>query len=249
MKNKNSNRREFLKKIALGGVGVTLLHNSLAANESTGFPVEDIFTLPALPYAYDALEPFIDKQTMEIHHSKHHQAYVNNLNKAWAETGNRELSLEEICKNVSAYSLTIRNNAGGHYNHSIFWKWLKPNKGSIMSPSSPNEPMGKLGDAIKSAFDSFENLKTKFSETAMKVFGSGWAWLVVTKGGKMEIGSTPNQDNPLMDISPFQGTPILGLDVWEHAYYLKYQNKRADYIANWWNVVNWDEVAKRFYAK
>lgn len=246
MKNKHSNRRDFLKKIALGGVGITLLNNSFAENNSPGFPAEDLFTLPSLPYAYDALEPFIDKQTMELHHSKHHQAYVNNLNKAWTGEAIGGLTLEEICKNISAYSDAVRNNAGGHYNHSLFWKWLKPNKGSVLSPSSPNEPKGKLADALKSSFDSLENFKTKFSETALKVFGSGWAWLIVNKDGKLEIGSTPNQDNPLMDISSLKGHPVLGLDVWEHAYYLKYQNKRADYISNWWNVVNWEEAEIKF---
>ncbi|MBI3501877.1 MAG: superoxide dismutase [Bacteroidetes bacterium] len=208
-----------------------------------------MFTLPLLPYAYDALEPFIDKQTMELHHTKHHQAYVDKLNKALADAKLSGLSLDEICKNVSKYSAAVRNNGGGHYNHSLFWKWMKPNKGSVLSPSSANEPSGKLNDIIKSTFTSFDNFKTKFSETATKVFGSGWAWLVINKDGKLEIGSTPNQDNPLMDISELKGNLILGLDVWEHAYYLKYQNKRADYISNWWNVVNWEEAQKKFEGK
>jgi Fe-Mn family superoxide dismutase len=193
------------------------------------------FDLPDLPYSYDALEPYIDKMTMEIHHSKHHAAYVTNLNKALEELENVPSSIEDILKNISKFkSLTIRNNGGGHYNHSMFWKLMKPKGGG--------EPKGKLLEAINISFGSFETFKNKFNEAATKVFGSGWAWLIINKD-MLEIGITPNQDNPLMDISDFKGAPILCLDVWEHAYYLKHQNKRADYITNWWNVVNWDEAS------
>jgi superoxide dismutase, Fe-Mn family len=195
------------------------------------------FTLPALPYAYDALEPFIDKTTMEIHHDKHHGAYVTNLNKALQDVENAPSSIEEIIKNISKYPAVVRNNGGGHFNHSMFWKLMKPNGGG--------RPTGKLADAIDTAFGAFDNFKTKFTEAATKQFGSGWAWLVV-KNAKLEIGTTPNQDNPLMDIAEFKGTPILCLDVWEHAYYLKYQNKRPDYITQWWNVVNWTEIINNF---
>lgn len=249
-------RRDFFKKGLLAGAGFAFLNNSfgseinLAAEPGTfNLKPETGFTLPPLPYAYDALEPFIDKQTMELHHMKHHQAYIDKLNKALAEAKVTGVSIEDICKNVSNYSAVVRNNGGGHYNHSMFWKGMKPNAASVLSPASANEATGKLGDSIRSTFDSFANFKTKFSEKAMGVFGSGWAWLVINKEGKLEIGSTPNQDNPLMDISSFKGKPILGLDVWEHAYYLKYQNKRTDYVNAWWNVVNWDEAGKRFESQ
>lgn len=239
-------RREFFKKGLLAGAGIALLNKSPGKEILSGIPEDNIFTPPPLPYGYDALEPFIDKKTMELHHGKHHQTYVDKLNKALTDEKISGVSLNDICKNVSKYSSAVRNNGGGHYNHSMFWKGMKPNAGSVLSPSSANEPSGKISDAIKSTFDLFTNFKTKFSETAIKVFGSGWAWLVINKDGKLEIGSTPNQDNPMMDISDFKGNPILGLDVWEHAYYLKYQNKRADYISNWWNIVNWEEVNNRF---
>ncbi|HTA28648.1 MAG TPA: superoxide dismutase [Bacteroidia bacterium] len=194
------------------------------------------FTLPQLPYAYNALEPHIDAQTMEIHHTKHHQAYVTNLNKALE--GKPEESIEDICKNISKYPMAVRNNGGGHFNHSLFWTIMKPNGGG--------EPAGKLADAINAAFGSFADFKTKFAEAGATRFGSGWAWLCAIGDGKLAVCSTPNQDNPLMDISECKGTPILGMDVWEHAYYLKYQNRRPDYIAAFWNIVNWDEVARRF---
>ena len=253
MKKENNDRRDFLKKVALASAGLALLNNSFGKENnlkiSSGIPEDNMFTLPPLPYAFDALEPFIDKQTMELHHDKHHQAYVDKLNKALADAKVSGVSLDDICKNISRYPVAVRNNGGGHYNHSMFWKGMKQNAGSVLAPASSNEPLGKLGDAIKSTFDSFANFKTKYSETAMKIFGSGWTWLVINKEGKLEIGSTPNQDNPLMDISEFRGNPILGLDIWEHAYYLKYQNKRADYVANWWNIVNWEEASKRFEQK
>lgn len=198
------------------------------------------FTLPNLPYAFDALEPHIDARTMEIHHGKHHNAYVTNLNNAVAGTDAEKLSIEDICKNISKYPAAVRNNGGGHFNHSLFWTVLGPNGG---------EPSGELADAIKSAFGSLEEFKTKFAAAAAGRFGSGWAWLIKDASGKLAITSTPNQDNPLMDVAETKGTPILGLDVWEHAYYLNYQNKRPDYVSAFWNVVNWDEVAKRFAAK
>ena len=195
------------------------------------------FTLPQLPYAYNALEPNIDAMTMEIHHSKHHNAYVANLNAAIAGKPEESLSIEEICKNISKYPMPVRNNGGGHYNHSLFWTIMKPNGGG--------EPTGKLADAINGAFGTFADFKTAFGTAGATRFGSGWAWLCISEG-KLKVCSTPNQDNPLMDISECKGTPILGMDVWEHAYYLKYQNRRPDYIAAFWNVVNWDEVGRRF---
>ncbi|MGK9369743.1 superoxide dismutase [Melioribacter sp. Ez-97] len=195
------------------------------------------FELPALPYAFDALEPYIDARTMEIHHDKHHAGYVNNLNKAVEGTEYEGKSLEELFKTVSKLPVAIRNNGGGHYNHTLFWQIMGPNKGG--------EPSGALADAINGTFGSFEKFKETFNNAAATRFGSGWAWLVLSNG-KLVVTSTPNQDNPLMDVSEVQGFPIMGLDVWEHAYYLKYQNRRPEYITNWWNVVNWDEVAKRF---
>ena len=196
------------------------------------------FSLPALPYAYDALEPHIDARTMEIHHTKHHQAYVNNLNAAIEkapELANK--SLDDLMRGINsvpeAVRTAVRNNGGGHWNHSMFWELMGANKGG--------EPSGKLADAIKTAFGDFSKFKEQFAAAGAGRFGSGWAWLV-NDGGKLSITSTPNQDNPLMDGK----TAILGLDVWEHAYYLKYQNRRPDYITAWWNVVNWDAVSKRF---
>ena len=196
------------------------------------------FELPALPYATDALEPHIDKQTMEIHHGKHHQAYVTNLNKALEGKEEANQSIDEIIKNISKFPAAIRNNGGGHYNHSLFWEVIGPNKGG--------EPTGELAAAIDEAFGSFADFKAKFAEAGATRFGSGWAWLSVSADNKLIVSSTPNQDNPLMDIAEVKGTPILGMDVWEHAYYLKYQNRRPDYISAFWNVVNWDAVAERF---
>jgi Fe-Mn family superoxide dismutase len=195
------------------------------------------FELPNLPYDYDALEPTIDKMTMEIHHTKHHNAYVTNLNKAIEGTDMEGKSLDDLMKKVSGLPTAVRNNGGGHFNHSLFW--------TVMKKGGGGNPTGDLEKEITSNFGSFEEFKKKFSEAGATRFGSGWAWLIVSNG-KLAITSTPNQDNPLMDVAENKGTPILGLDVWEHAYYLKYQNKRPDYISNWWNVVNWDEVAKRF---
>ena len=195
------------------------------------------FTLPALPYAHDALEPHIDALTMQIHHGKHHQAYVDNLNKAIAGTPNENKSLEELVKAAGTISPAVRNNGGGHWNHSFFWE--------ILGPKAGGKPSGKLAAAIDAAFGSFDEFKTKFSAAGATRFGSGWAWLIV-KDGKLEVTSTPNQDNPLMDIAEVKGTPILGVDVWEHAYYLKYQNKRPDYLSAIWNVINWKKVEEKF---
>ena len=199
------------------------------------------FTLPPLPYDFSALEPHIDARTMEIHHGKHHQAYVNNLNAAIEKAPELQgKSLEELLKNVNsapeAVRTAVRNNGGGHWNHSFFWQ--------IMGPKAGGEPTGALGDAIKSSFGGFDKLKEQFAAAATGRFGSGWAWLV-NDGGKLSITSTPNQDNPLMD-GKSPNSVLLGLDVWEHAYYLKYQNRRPDYITAWWNVVNWGAVSKRF---
>jgi len=195
------------------------------------------FTLPALPYAHDALEPHIDSLTMQIHHGKHHQAYVDNLNKAIAGTPNENKSLEELVKAADSISPAVRNNGGGHWNHTFFWESLGPKAGGT--------PSGKLGDAINSTFGSFDAFKEKFNAAGTTRFGSGWAWLIV-KDGKLEVSSTPNQDNPLMDVAEVKGTPLLGVDVWEHAYYLKYQNRRPEYLGAIWNVINWDKVAERF---
>jgi Fe-Mn family superoxide dismutase len=195
------------------------------------------FELPKLTYAYNALEPHIDARTMEIHHTKHHQAYVTNLNNAIAGSETEKLSIEEICKNVSKYPAAVRNNGGGHYNHSLFW--------TVIGPDAGGDPKGEVADAINNSFVTFADFKTQFAAAATSRFGSGWAWLI-KKDGKLAITSTPNQDNPLMDVAEVKGTPILGLDVWEHAYYLHYQNRRPDYISAFWNVINWNEVNRRF---
>ncbi len=196
------------------------------------------FTLPQLPYAFNALEPHIDAKTMEIHHGKHHQAYVTNLNNAIAGTDAENLSIEDICKNISKYPVPVRNNGGGHYNHSLFWNLMKQGGGGL--------PTGAIAEAINSTFGSFEDFKTKFNAAGVGRFGSGWAWLIKNSSGKLEICSTPNQDNPLMDVAEVKGTPVIALDVWEHAYYLNYQNRRPDYCTAWWNVINWEQVAKNF---
>ncbi len=194
-----------------------------------------MFTLPSLPYGYDALEPHIDGATMLIHHTKHHQTYIDKLNKAIAGTEWEGKRIEEILANVSKLERPVRNNAGGHWNHSFFWEILSPNGGS---------PEGELLEKINSAFGSFDEFKKKFEEAATSVFGSGWVWLIV-QNGELKIIQTPLQDNPLMDDAKEKGAPVLGLDVWEHAYYLKYQNKRPEYISAFWNVVNWEEVNKK----
>ena len=195
------------------------------------------FKLPDLPYAYNALEPHIDQQTMEIHHGKHHNGYTNNLNNAIAGTDLENESIESILKK-GMDNPAVRNNGGGYYNHSLFW--------TVMSPNGGGEPTGELANAINAAFGSFEGFKDAFSKAAATRFGSGWAWLCVNSGGSVEVCSTPNQDNPLMAEAGCSGTPILGLDVWEHAYYLKYQNRRPDYINAFFNVINWEEVTRRY---
>ncbi len=232
-------RRQAIKSTALASAAIAALPGAIAQTNSTA-PAAPIgpFTLPPLPYAYDALEPFIDAETMTIHHDKHHAAYVANLNKAVAQI--TELGLLEIThllKNLDnvpeKIRTALRNQGGGHYNHSLFWQMMKKNGGG--------EPKAELAKAIDASFGNFSEFKTKFNEAATKVFGSGWAWLVLD-GKNLKIEATPNQDSPLSSGK----TPLLGLDVWEHAYYLKYQNKRADYITVWWNVVNWDFVAERY---
>ena len=196
------------------------------------------FELISLPYTYDALEPHIDARTMEIHHTKHHAAYVNNLNAAVKGTHGEEMTLEEILANTKKFDMKVRNNAGGVFNHNLFF--------TTLSPKGGGKPTGELASAIDAAFGSFEEMKTQLNNAGAGRFGSGWAWLYVNTEGKLSIGSTPNQDNPLMDVSDIKGTPIFGIDVWEHAYYLKYQNKRADYLEAIWNVADWNEVARLY---
>lgn len=220
-------RSEFLRQsLVLAGASVVL--------PSFSAPAVDSFSLPALPYAFDALEPHIDRLTMEIHHDRHHKAYVDNLNKALPGTTK---TIEEILATVSSQPVAVRNNGGGHWNHSFFWNVLEPAKGS--------KPSAALAKQIDTDFGSFDAFKAEFTKAATSRFGSGWAWLI-KKDGKLVISSTPNQDNPLMDLAEVKGQPILALDVWEHAYYLKYMNKRADYIAAFWNLVNWDFVSTNF---
>lgn len=195
------------------------------------------FTLAPLPYPHESLEPHIDTLTMQIHHGKHHQAYVDNLNKAVAGTPHENASLEEIVKKAGSISPAARNNGGGHWNHTFFWE--------SMSGKGGGTPSGSLGEAINTAFGSFDAFREKFTQAGLTRFGSGWSWLIVSNG-KLEICSTPNQDNPLMDVAEVKGTPILGVDVWEHAYYLKYQNRRPDYMAAIWNVIDWNKIAERY---
>jgi Fe-Mn family superoxide dismutase len=197
------------------------------------------FELPKLDYAYTALEPHIDAKTMEIHHSKHHQAYVTNLNNAIAGTDAEKMSIEDICKNISKFPMAVRNNGGGHYNHSLFWQIMAPNAGGM--------PTGDLAKAIETDLGGFDKFKADFTAAGATRFGSGWAWLCV-KEGKLCVCSTPNQDNPLMDIADCKGTPILGMDVWEHAYYLNYQNRRPDYMTAFFNVINWTKVSELYAA-
>jgi Fe-Mn family superoxide dismutase len=196
------------------------------------------YTFPELPYGYSALEPYIDAQTMEIHYSKHHRAYFDNFVKAATENKIDHLSLEDIFGKVSSFPGAIRNNGGGYYNHMLFWQ--------VMGPNAGGEPEGALMDAINKTFGSFDRFKSEFEAAAKTQFGSGWAWLAVDADGKLFVSQTPNQDNPLMDVASKRGTPILALDVWEHAYYLKYQNRRPEYVGNFWNVVNWKKVAELY---
>ena len=199
-----------------------------------------MYQLPELNYSTDALEPFIDAKTMRIHHSKHHRGYVDKLNAAIKGTESEKKSLNEILQSVSEYPVAVRNNGGGHFNHSLFWSVIGQDAGGTPTPG------GKLSDAIDAAFGTFDAFRKKFDGAAASRFGSGWAWLIVNADGELEVTSTPNQDNPLMDVADVQDTPILGLDVWEHAYYLNYQNRRPDYIDAFWNVVNWNAVEEKF---
>jgi superoxide dismutase, Fe-Mn family len=196
------------------------------------------FEFPALPYSYDALEPYIDKETMEIHYSKHHRAYYDNFITAIKGTEMESMDIMNIFKNISKYPIAVRNNSGGYYNHTFYWESMKPKGGG--------QPTGKLSEAIVKSFGSFDEFKKQFSDAGKKRFGSGWAWLCLDDKSTLFVCSTPNQDNPLMDIAEKKGTPLLAIDVWEHAYYLKYQNRRADYIEAFWNVINWDQAAKRY---
>ena len=234
------NRKSFIGLLSMVplsyAIGKAEKFNNLI-NKKDRSIVMSKFELPELGYAYNSLEPFVDAMTMEIHYSKHHAAYVNNLNNAISGTELEGKSLFEMFSSMSKLPLAVRNNGGGHYNHTLFWE--------LMSLSGAKIPSGKLLEAINSAFGSYEEFKKLFTNAAVSRFGSGWAWLLV-QDNRLLVSSTPNQDNPLMDVADVKGTPILGLDVWEHAYYLKYQNRRPEYVENWWNVVNWDVVAKKF---
>ncbi|MGF1635667.1 MAG: superoxide dismutase [Cyclobacteriaceae bacterium] len=246
MKNPNPSRRTFIKSsMTVGlyaGIGLPLIAScsqpKKSEEEETSADISS-FSQEPLPYGYDALEPSIDARTMEIHYTKHHAGYVNNLNKAMEEDSITVSSLEDLLGSVSKYSTAVRNNGGGHYNHQLFWK--------IMKPGGGEQPGGKLAEAINGSFGSFDQFKDEFSQAASTRFGSGWAWLA-EHNGNLVIGSTPNQDNPLMDISEFKGKPLLGIDVWEHAYYLNYQNRRADYIKAFFDIINWEAVAANFDA-
>lgn len=235
-------KRDFLRNVGyttLGIMGARLLNaastQEFNVSKNEYYSTSGNFELPKLGYAFNAMEPYIDSQTMEIHYTKHHQAYVDNLNKAIVGKPQQKWSLEKICANAGSTDPVIRNNAGGHFNHSMFWEWLSPQKVELKD--------GAFKQALINNFGSVDQFKEKFVEAAKKQFGSGWAWLVKGANGKLYVYATPNQDNPLMRKLGYKGDPLLGLDVWEHAYYLKYQNKRADYIQNFWNLVNWDRVA------
>ncbi len=233
----SASRRNFIKTIA--ATSIVLGTTSVSSLATEARPVGP-FTLPKLPYAYAALEPVIDAKTMELHLTKHHQAYIDKLNAEVAKTsGLKGRTIEQIIGNVSKYEPVVRNNAGGHWNHSFFWNLMGPAKDS-------GEPSPELKTAIEKKFTTMDNFKIEFEKAGVGQFGSGWVWLVKNKLGELEITSTPNQDNPLMDDAKVKGTPILGNDIWEHAYYLKYQNKRADYLKNWWKVVNWKQVSENF---
>lgn len=241
MSTRKQDRRTFIKNTGKAGVAAGIALTVLPAWATAGSPLAwNSFTQQPLPYDYKALEPFIDAVTMEIHYSKHAAAYAKNLAEAVVaeKVDTNNTPLEDLLRHVSKYSPKLRNNGGGHYNHELFWQCMKP--------GTATKPEGKLAAAIDQSFGSFDAFKTQFTDAGKNRFGSGWAWLVLTADKKLMVGSTPNQDNPLMDLSDLKGIPLLGLDVWEHAYYLKYQNKRPDYIANWWNVVNWEFVQKKF---
>lgn len=240
-------RRNFVSQTAKVGLGLGLVGNSISELLAKGvdipldFPFSTGFSQTPLPYSYTALEPHIDARTMEIHYTKHAAAYSNNLRDAANEEGvDTSKPLENVLSDISKYSVKMRNNGGGHYNHELFW--------SIMGPNAGGKPEGKLLGAIVAFFGSYEAFVTQFENAAKSRFGSGWAWLIVQSGGKLAVSSTPNQDNPLMDVAEVKGTPILGLDVWEHAYYLHYQNRRPDYVTAFWNLVNWKAVSDRYQA-
>jgi len=237
----NSSRREFIKTTGKAGVAAGIALTVLPSWAEAGSPLAgNSFSQQPLPYDYKALEPVIDAMTMEIHYSKHASTYAKNLSDACAaeKVDVNSAKLEDVLHNISKYSPKMRNNGGGHYNHELFWQCMKP--------GATTKPEGRLAAAIDQSFGSLDAFKTQFTDAGKNRFGSGWAWLVLNADKKLIVGSTANQDNPLMDTSDLKGTPLLGLDVWEHAYYLKYQNKRPDYIANWWNVVNWEFVQKRY---
>jgi len=242
-----THRRNFLKNSVKGTLAVSIGAGALGSFLTSCSVSKNIIASPfvtgvdqkPLPYKYDALENVIDASTMEIHYTKHAAAYSKNLKEAIKAEGITVTSTEDILANVSKYSVKIRNNGGGHYNHEMFWQCMRPKQ-------ADNKPSGKLLSEIEKKFNSFANFKNQFTDAGKNRFGSGWAWLYTDKAKTLKIGSTPNQDNPLMNISEIKGFPLLGLDVWEHAYYLKYQNKRVDYIENWWNVVNWDYVWQRY---
>ncbi len=242
MENSLNGRREFLKTAGKAGIAAglsfTVLPSLAGGSDTAAYNIG--FLQKPLPYEFNALEPVIDAQTMEIHYTKHAAGYAKNLSEAVAaeSVDAKKMKLEDLLKGISRYSAKMRNNAGGHYNHELFWE--------VMSPRPEKAPDQKLGKAIIKDFGSFEAFKTQFSDAAKNRFGSGWAWLVLTADDKLVISSTPNQDNPLMDVAEIKGQPLIGLDVWEHAYYLKYQNRRPDYIAGWWKVIDWDFVEKRY---
>jgi len=241
----STSRRKFISDSAKAGLALTAVASLPAGVAACGTakvtgnaPFVTGFQQQALPYAYNALEPVIDAMTMELHYSKHAAGYAKNLaDAAAAEKIDTSKSIENLLSNVSKYSTKVRNNGGGHFNHELFWKCMKP--------GADSKPTGSLLSAIERDFNSFEAFKTAFSDAGKNRFGSGWAWLIINNDKKLQVTSTPNQDNPLMDVAEVKGIPLLGLDVWEHAYYLKYQNKRPDYIENWWKVVNWEFVASR----
>jgi Fe-Mn family superoxide dismutase len=239
MKNSTQNRRQFLTETGKAGIALATMPLVTKMSSRIFFAGSD-YTQQPLPYAYTALEPYIDAMTMEIHYTKHAATYAKNLADACVaeKVDTSTTSLIALLKTVSKYTPKMRNNAGGHYNHELFWQLMKP------SPSVA--PTGPLADAIQKTFGSFADFQKAFGEAAKTRFGSGWAWLLVKTDGSLAVSSTPNQDNPLMDVAEVQGTPLFGLDVWEHAYYLKYQNKRPDYINAWWNIVNWEWVQKRY---
>jgi superoxide dismutase, Fe-Mn family len=243
MKNTPRDRREFLKTAGKAGLALGLA-NTVLPSLARDFDPRNFYTIGfmqrPLPYEFAALEPNIDAMTMEIHYTKHAATYAKNLAEAATaeHVDTTKMKIEDLLKDISKYSAKMRNNAGGHYNHEMFWE--------IMSPKADKQTAGKLNDAIVRDFGSMEAFKTQFNDAAKNRFGSGWAWLVMTNDKKLVVSSTPNQDNPLMDVAEVKGFPLMGLDIWEHAYYLKYQNKRADYIGNWWNVLDWDQVEKRY---